>query len=306
MKINVISHDNGVGLSVDVKIVTDLLESIGHFVNYVDREALETVWKDADSNIFLEVICPSLFIYAKKNYLIPNPEWFFEENIGYLQHIDKVLCKTQDAVEIFSCLDCDTEYIGFTSIDKSNDGIKRERGFLHIAGMSSMKNTLNIQKAFIGRREKLYIVKNKENKNLKLIEQNYPNIIKIEERLSYNNLKRLMNKCLFHVCTSEYEGFGHYINESKSCGAVIISTNAAPMNELIPNHVGILCEPSCISEHGLAMLNMVNPSEISKAVDKCLELSDTQITILRTMAKTDFKAKKQEFETKFKNIFNVL
>jgi hypothetical protein len=36
-----------------------------------------------------------------------------------------------------------------------------------------------------------------------------------------------------HVCASEREGFGHYINEGRAAGAFIISTDHPPMSELV-------------------------------------------------------------------------
>jgi hypothetical protein len=39
------------------------------------------------------------------------------------------------------------------------------------------------------------------------------------------------------------EGFGHIINEGRICSAIVITTNAAPMNELITKECGILVQP---------------------------------------------------------------
>lgn len=36
-----------------------------------------------------------------------------------------------------------------------------------------------------------------------------------------------------HVCPSSREGFGHYINEARSVGALVVTIAAGPMNELV-------------------------------------------------------------------------
>ena len=38
-----------------------------------------------------------------------------------------------------------------------------------------------------------------------------------------------------YVCPSSTEGYGHYLNEGRSAGGIIITTDAAPMNELVSN-----------------------------------------------------------------------
>jgi len=52
-----------------------------------------------------------------------------------------------------------------------------------------------------------------------------------------------MNQCPVHLCTSSTEGFGHSIGEALSCGAIPITTNAPPMNELVNEKRGFLVQP---------------------------------------------------------------
>lgn len=42
---------------------------------------------------------------------------------------------------------------------------------------------------------------------------------------------------------SEREGFGHYLNEARSVGALILTTDHAPMSKLIDGTNGILVRP---------------------------------------------------------------
>ena len=77
-------------------------------------------------------------------------------------------------------------------------------------------------------------------KDVKLIKRDLPNTKYIETRLSDKDLIELMNQCGIHICTSETEGFGHYINEAKSCQSIVISIDSKPMNELVNDNTALL------------------------------------------------------------------
>ncbi len=48
------------------------------------------------------------------------------------------------------------------------------------------------------------------------------------------------------MCPSSTEGYGHYINEGRSVGGIIITLDAPPMNELVSSDNGILIPPRSI------------------------------------------------------------
>ncbi|KAI9919903.1 hypothetical protein PsorP6_016038 [Peronosclerospora sorghi] len=49
----------------------------------------------------------------------------------------------------------------------------------------------------------------------------------------------------FFMCPSVSEGYGHYLNQARASGGVIVTTNVPPMNELIPSSkVGVLVSAS--------------------------------------------------------------
>ena len=97
----------------------------------------------------------------------------------------------------------------------------------------------------------------------------------------------LMNACQYHLCPSEYEGFGHYINEARSTGALIISTDAAPMNELVKN--GILIKPDRFyKHHSGTMAKIDNIDKIIEATEKVKLLSEKESTKTRQ----DYQQKK--------------
>lgn len=246
MKINIIARDNAAGLTADINILTKLFLSQGWKVDFNDYKSLKRFafwsYKAYDLNIFLQWANPEWFKLAKKNILIPNPEWFKDKWISNLNKFDGIFCKTKHAVEIFNKKNSNTVFTSFTSVNKFIAGIKKDRRkYLHIAGKSKMKGTDIIIKTWI---------KNPDFPHLTIIQRNAGHLVNnrknltiIPEYVNNDQLQLLMNKCAVHLCTSSAEGFGHSIGESLSCGALIISTDAPPMNELVQWDRGILVKP---------------------------------------------------------------
>ncbi|GMF20855.1 unnamed protein product [Phytophthora lilii] len=58
-----------------------------------------------------------------------------------------------------------------------------------------------------------------------------------------SNFTKLTAEAAFLMCPSRTEGYGHYINQGRASGAVIVTTDAAPMNELITSRkMGVLVQ----------------------------------------------------------------
>src|SRR5690242_12948252 len=98
----------------------------------------------ADVNIFLEVIAYNLIPKAKRNWLIPNPEWFApSRHQEGMPAIEQILCKTKEAERIFSDMFGPSRvlYLGFESADFYDPSLRRIRKFLHVAGQSWYKNS---------------------------------------------------------------------------------------------------------------------------------------------------------------------
>ncbi|OWZ21415.1 hypothetical protein PHMEG_0004044 [Phytophthora megakarya] len=66
-------------------------------------------------------------------------------------------------------------------------------------------------------------------------------------RLSADEFGRVITEGRYFLCPSMMEGYGHYINQARSANAFIITTNAAPMNELITPTSGALVRARTIA-----------------------------------------------------------
>ena len=93
------------------------------------------------TQLFLERVYPRCLPLSGHNLLVPNPEWFPPQWLPLLPRFAAVLCKTRHAVDIFDRLGCATRYIGFTSEDRLDTSVPRERAFFHLAGRSQAKGT---------------------------------------------------------------------------------------------------------------------------------------------------------------------
>lgn len=59
--------------------------------------------------------------------------------------------------------------------------------------------------------------------------------------LTPQDFSKLTAESAFFMCPSWSEGYGHYINQARASGGVVITTDAHPMNELIvSNEMGVL------------------------------------------------------------------
>ena len=100
---------------------------------------------------------------------------------------------------------------------------------------------------------------------------------------------RMMLETAFLLCTSVLEGYGHYINQARANAALIVTTDAPPMNELLSPESAILVpHPShdvekqllggtFTGKHGLrgvkGMATYVKGDEICHAIERILAMT---------------------------------
>ena len=243
LRINLISRSNGVGLDQDVNLIYNILTRAGFEVT-ISHARSAPLWSyfsqprtQYDANIFLERVFPRWFSSAKKNFLIPNQERFPRRHLKYLNNIDIVLCKTKHAFSIFSEYSrC--QYIGFTSEDRALPHVEMDyNSYLHLAGRSTLKGTETILDLWSKHPDwpKLTLIQCKENAPTAIPE----NVRLISRYLKKDDLLKELNSHGVHLCLSKSEGWGHYIVEAMSCEAIIISTDAPPMNEIVNRSLGV-------------------------------------------------------------------
>lgn len=296
MKINLISVDNGVGLTQDINICKDILHSHKHKCTFHDVKAVNTPHK-ADINIFFEILNHKFYHKAAINLFFPNPEWFWFKN--ELNDIDLVLCKTRDAQNIFNRLGCRTIYTSFTSRDMQAH-VRKERKYLHLAGQSMNKGTKQVVATWTQDMPELMLCSTKYTYNIK-----GKNIAPIFDRLSENDLTYLMNEAAFHLCPSDYEGFGHYIWEAKSCGGIVLTTNAEPMSDFVQDGKdGFLIPYRKMTRQQMAVLKHITSDGLLETIKRTEQLTDGQIREMSQASRRSWEENDRFFRKIFIEIIN--
>lgn len=244
IKINLITYNNQYGLTNDMKMFAKLLEK--HFKGKLEIKIVDFfhyMAPRADINIFIETVSKILCQYADINVLIPNQEWYYKTWVPYLEDIDYIFVKTNYAENLFKSLvhtkkEC-VKMIGWKSLDRRDANMTKDfTRYLHLCGRSKHKQTQEIIDYWMEDFPKLTIVYSPND--VHITQKNLPNIEYITDRLNEDELTKMMNECGVHLCCSETEGYGHYIHEAKSCGSVVVTTNAPPMKDYVDSSTGYL------------------------------------------------------------------
>lgn len=275
--INIIARTNGVGLDRDVDLLHDTLAAAGFEITVSHcrgRSPLRRFFPGKprfDANIFIERVFPRWFGSAAINLLIPNQERFPKRHLPLLDPIDHILCKSHHAKEIFTKLGHSAGHIGFTSCDLGDDSVRPDyQSFFHLAGRSTLKGTDTILSLWKDHPEwpTLTLVQCKKNAPARVP----ANIHLVTDHIPHKEIKHHLNTRGIHLCPSLSEGWGHYIVEAMSCRAVVVTTDAPPMNELITSTRGFPV-PSTHSEPRHLGTNFhVDPGELETTIQRLLHL----------------------------------
>lgn len=300
MHINLIARTNGVGLDADVALLKHTLEQGGLEITVSHSRGMSLVSKwtskknQFDANIFLERAFPNWFNAAPINLLIPNQERYPHRHLKRLDKIDFVLCKTKHAEEIFSEY-AKTKRIGFTSKDLNDSQLSPDyQSFFHLAGRSTLKGTETILKLWKKHPEwpTLTLIQHKENAPTEVP----ANVNLIAEYLAYDDLLELLNKSGVHLCPSLSEGWGHYIVEAMSSGAVVITTDAPPMNELISASRGLLVPFNHSEPRHLGTNFYVNPDELESSIENIIATPVDELAAIGLTAQQWYHSNHVKFE----------
>jgi len=317
LKVRLIGKSNGVGLSRDFELLAAALGACGceltqHVCERRDRKRRRSLltrlamrigrWRSAgpqplfDVNIMLEHIWPQFVQQARCNVLVPNPEWFDSRDVAMLSIADRVWAKTALAEELFVARGARSFRIGFDSDDRFQPGVVRLPHFLHLAGRSPLKGTQRLLMLWQRHPEwpRLTVVQDTPAGTASR-QAAAANIVHERGFLGDQDLRALQNTHRFHLCLSEAEGWGHYIAEAMSVGAVTFTCDAPPMNELVGAERGVLVGVRLGERHNLARIARFDDAALEAAVERSLALSAVQLDAIGAAARHWFLVNKRGF-----------
>ncbi len=290
LHLNIVARTNGVGLDRDVDLVREVAEAAGHQVTVSHCRGTSPLFAILpqktrfDANIFMERVFTRWIGAAQTNILIPNQERFPERHLGRLQKIDHIFCKTEHGLETFQKHHSSCHLTRFTSKDLLDETVTRKRhSFFHLAGRSTLKGTKTVLSVWKKHPEwpKLTLLQHADNAPSEV-----PNNVRlITDYLSDEEIVRLANEHQFHLCPSESEGWGHYLVEAMSCRAIVITTDAPPMNELVTTSHGLLSKWKDSEKRHLGTNFFVDLHFLEEQIEQALGLDESQIEQLGKRAR---------------------
>lgn len=317
MRIQLLGRDNGAGLSRDMALLAAALGEAGaearmaalphrgRFAEWLTRLRLAGGSPLFDLNLMLERVRPEFARMAARNVLVPNPEYFRVQDRAALERIDVVWAKTRHAERLFAALGKPVRYIGFSSPDRHDPAVPRRRAFFHGPGRSANKGTAALLKLWAAHPEWPELTVAWRRKRVEL-EALPANVRLIREHLGDEAYRRLQNEHRFHLCPSQTEGYGHYLAEAMSCGAVVLTLDAEPMHELVTPARGVLVPAQAAGTQDLATLYGFRDGDMADAIERCAAMPEDEATALGQSARSWFEAERAAFPARLREALDAL
>jgi glycosyl transferase family 1 len=327
IRVHLIARDNGAGLSRDLEILQRVIGEAGFeltvsaigaggvrrfirltrvrmmLASRARREGASL--RKFDVNLMDEHLRREYAPLARRNVLMPHPEWFDVAWTPELRVIDRVFAKTRHAVPLFEALGCRTDFTGFTSFDRLLRDVAREPTFFHLGGRSGNKGSQAIMDLW-ARKPSWPLLTLIQRKPLRLPATMPANVRLINDYIEDAELQALQNRNLFHLCPSETEGFGHHLVEGMSVGAILLVTDASPMNEMVTPERGVLAAYARTGKQQLATTYYVDPAALEAGVERMLAFDAGERRVLSERARAWWETNDRAFGVRLSQAITTL
>lgn len=253
----------------------------------------------------MEALHNEVYFFSSVNILIPNQEWLNSRTQKSIRMNTLIWCKTHYAVQKLQHLNNNVEYLGFCSRDLYDASVQKDlNAYIHVAGKSKLKGTLPILNAWSKHPEwPLLTVISRQKEHVKFKSKN---IDVIDNFIGEDELKQLINRIGIHLCPSESEGFGHNIVEALSVGAIVITTDAPPMNEIVSESVGFLVDWDRTDNRYFSDVFYVNEEKLIEEINAQLNLSIEDKELISKNSRIHFLKMKNDFQSEITHKLKVV
>lgn len=304
--VNIVCHRSAYGLAKDAQLLADALGAAGFRVTESElqglpplarlRRKLQSTLRGGpiyDVNIFSEIAAADLFKLARKNVLIPNPEFLREDTARHLSSFDAIFCKTREALELFSEMGLPAVYTGFSTPSQAHPPAQKSfTTFFHAGGAYGIKGTGALTELWRRHPEwpRLTVTDTSGQPRPSL-----DNLEIIRSYLPAPAFRALQNAHGVHLCLSKMEGFGHYIVEPMSMGSVVLTTDAPPMNELVTPERGFLAATASQRPHHYGTRYQVDAASLEAAIQRIVSTPASALAGMGQRARSWFEQNDRSF-----------
>ena len=257
----------------DVLIVLPVVEE-GVYWDRATAERRLALGDPPDCVFFIEgLLDHSSLLLARHRILLANPEWLEPAFVRLAGECDYFWHKSHSSIALLAASFPQAQhvFVGFTS-NEPGVTVSNYTRFLHARGnVWSRRNTDAIVECWNARADWPELDVHSYGGELKISQSAPLNTERIRLQsgwLPRSDYLKLAVEHGVHLCTSEVEGFGHYINEARGLGALVVTTDAAPMNELIDEESGVLVPPSSSLPCNFGIRHLIDAHGLSAAIDR--------------------------------------
>jgi glycosyltransferase involved in cell wall biosynthesis len=272
VRVNIIGKSNGVGLARDIDLLAGALQASGHQVDVTIIDSVQARRRRSP-----------LAQFATRARLA----WGGAGSKARTAHADVNLMLEHVWLQYLSTAPINVAV-------PNPEWFAKQRTYFHLAGKSTMKGTDRLVRVWQRHPEwpRLILVQHKDGAPPPPVA---PNIEAHVGYLSDQELRRLQNESLFHLCLSLTEGWGHYIVEAMGVGAVTITVDARPMNELVTPDRGVLVPYRATGTQRLATTYQFDEAGLEAAIERTVGMSDADCAQLGSRARSWFVDNKSGF-----------
>ncbi len=258
--------------------------------------------------------------FARRVVYDPNVEWIApaDEEVIASGAIDTVLLKTRYAGAVFSALECAEGvkdgplYTGWTSIDVGRPaaGERSWARCLHVCGQSPQKNADAVVAAWLRNPDfppATVVATTQAGMDLSMPLSASDNLTLLLQLLPEAKLRALQRASGIHVFPSFAEGFGHALNEARATAALLVTTGAPPMDELVEDGVSGILVPvrpeNCAPYHRVTAFR-VTIEDLAESIRRILKMSERERLEMGLRARAQFERDRAQFHERIRSLFD--